>query len=145
MTELISESSMSERLPASIAARLRLPLLVAPMFRVSGPDLVVAACRAGAIGAFPAVNVRTPDGLESWLDQISRATRSAGAAPYCVNIVMSRPEWRDHVACVANHGVEIVVTSVGSPAPAIPLLHRAGCLVFSDVATLGHAERPPTT
>ena len=141
MTELISESTMSERLPASIAARLRLPLLVAPMFRVSGPDLVVAACRAGAIGAFPAVNARTPDGLESWLDQISRATRSAGAAPYCVNIVMSRPEWRDHVACVANHGVEIVVTSVGSPAPAIPLLHRAGCLVFSDVATLGHARK----
>src|SRR5580693_10206201 len=141
MTELISESTMSERLPASIAARLRVPLLVAPMFRVSGPDLVVAACRAGAIGAFPAVNARTPDGLESWLDQISRATRSVGAAPYCVNIVMSRPEWRDHVACVANHGVEIVVTSVGSPAPAIPRLHRVGCLVFSDVATLGHARK----
>jgi nitronate monooxygenase len=141
MTELISESTMSERLPASIAARLRVPLLVAPMFRVSGPDLVVAACRAGAIGAFPAVNARTPDGLESWLDQISRATRSVGAAPYCVNIVMSRPEWRDHVACVANHGAEIVVTSVGSPAPAIPRLHRVGCLVFSDVATLGHARK----
>jgi nitronate monooxygenase len=141
MTELISESTMSEQLPASIAARLRVPLVVAPMFRTSGPDLVVAACRAGAIGAFPAVNARTPEGLDSWLDQISRGTRSAGAAPYCVNIVMSRPEWRDHVACAASHGVEIVVTSVGSPAPAIPLLHRAGCLVFSDVATLGHARK----
>jgi nitronate monooxygenase len=145
VTDLISANSLSERLPPSLAARLRVPLLVAPMFRISGPDLVVAACKAGAIGAFPAVNARTTDMLDSWLDQISRAVTSVGTVtdvtPHCVNIVMSRPDWRDHVACLVNNGVEIAVTSVGAPGPAVPLLHRAGCLVFADVATLGHARK----
>ena len=141
MTDLISENTISERLPASLAARLRVPLLVAPMLRISGPDLVVAACTAGAIGAFPAVNARTTDGLDSWLDRISRAVSGADAAPHCVNIVMRRPDWRDHVACLVNNGVEIAVTSVGGPGPAVPLLHRAGCLVFADVATLSHARK----
>ncbi len=140
MTDSISTNATSERLPASLAARLRVPLLVAPMLRISGPELVVAACRAGAIGAFPAVNARTPDVLDSWLDQIARAV-TATDAPHCVNIVMRRPDWRDHVACLVNHGVEIAVTSVGNPGPAVPPLHRAGCLVFADVATLAHARK----
>jgi nitronate monooxygenase len=139
VTDLISANSISERLPPALAARLRIPLLVAPMFRISGPALVAATCRAGAIGAFPAVNARTTDLLDSWLDQISRA--SPGAAPHCVNIVMRRPDWRDHVACLVNNQVEIAVTSVGAPGPAVPLLHRAGCLVFADVATLAHARK----
>jgi nitronate monooxygenase len=141
VTDLISTNPISERLPASLAARLRVPLLVAPMLRVSGPRLVAAACRAGAIGAFPAINARTADGLDSWLDQISRAVAGTDAAPHCVNLVMRRPDWRDHVACLANNGVEIAVTSVGSPGPAVPALHRAGCLVFADVATLAHARK----
>jgi nitronate monooxygenase len=141
VTDLIRANSISERLPASVAARLRVPLLVAPMLRISGPDLVVAACTAGAIGAFPAVNARTTDVLDCWLDQISRAVSATDAAPHCVNIVMRRPDWRDHVACLVNNGVEIAVTSVGGPGPAVPLLHRAGCLVFADVATLGHARK----
>jgi nitronate monooxygenase len=141
VTDPISANAISERLPASLAARLRVPLLVAPMLRISGPGLVVAACRAGAIGAFPAVNARTPDVLDSWLDQIARAVAGTDAAPHCVNIVMRRPDWRDHVACLVNHGVEIAVTSVGNPGPAVPALHRAGCLVFADVATLAHARK----
>jgi nitronate monooxygenase len=140
-TSLNGGNPASERLPASVAARLRVPLLVAPMFRISGPELVIAVCQAGAIGAFPAVNARTPGVLDSWLDQISQAVAATDAAPHCVNIVMSHPDWRDHVACVVNHGVEIAVTSVGSPAPAVPALHRTGCLVFADVATLGHARK----
>jgi nitronate monooxygenase len=140
VTDPISTNAISERLPASLAARLRVPLLVAPMLRISGPELVVAVCRAGAIGAFPAVNARTTDVLDSWLDQIAGAV-AATDAPHCVNIVMRRPDWRDHVACLVNHGVEIAVTSVGNPGPAVPPLHRAGCLVFADVATLAHARK----
>lgn len=140
MTDPISTNAISERLPASLAARLRVPLLVAPMLRISGPELVVAACRAGAIGAFPAVNARTTDVLDSWLDQVAGSV-TATDAPHCVNIVMRRPDWRDHVACLVNHGVEIAVTSVGNPGPAVPPLHRAGCLVFADVATLAHARK----
>ena len=141
MTDLITANAISERLPASLAARLRVPLLVAPMLRISGPDLVAAACTACAIGAFPAVNARTTDVLDSWLDRIARAVSGTDAAPHCVNIVMRRPDWRDHVACLANNGVEIAVTSVGGPGPAVSPLHRAGCLVFADVATLGHARK----
>lgn len=141
MTDLITAHAISQRLPASLAVRLRVPLLVAPMFRISGPDLVVATCKAGAIGAFPAVNARTTDVLDSWLDQISRAVAGPDAAPHCVNVVMRRPDWRDHVACLVNNRVEIAVTSVGAPDPAVPLLHRAGCVVFADVATLGHARK----
>jgi nitronate monooxygenase len=140
VTDPISTNAISERLPASLAARLRVPLLVAPMLRISGPELVVAACRAGAIGAFPAVNARTTDVLDSWLDQVAGSV-TATDAPHCVNIVMRRPDWRDHVACLVNHGVEIAVTSVGNPGPAVPPLHRAGCLVFADVATLAHARK----
>lgn len=133
-----------DRLPPSIAARLTVPLLVAPMLRVSGPELVAAACRAGAIGAFPAPNARTPSGLDAWLGRLDEElARSGGtAAPYCVNLVMQdHARWRDHLACLADHHVELVVTSVGSPLPALPALHDAGTLVFSDVATLAHARK----
>jgi len=133
--------SIASRLPAALAARLRIPLLVAPMLRVSGPELVSATCRAGAIGAFPAVNARTPEGLDAWLEQIETSTRGPGAAPYCVNLVMRDERWRDHLACLLNHRVELVVTSVGSPAPVLERLHAHGTLVLSDVATLAHARK----
>lgn len=120
---------------------MRVPLIAAPMFRVSGPELVAAVCRAGAIGAFPAINARSTAGLDEWLGQIENALDGTDAAPHCVNIVMSRSEWPEQVACVVSHGVEVVVTSVGSPGPAIPALHRGGCLVLSDVATVEHARK----
>lgn len=138
---MLTTISTSDRLPAGIRERLRLPLIAAPMFRVSGPELVIAACRAGVIGAFPAVNARTVSGLDEWLGRIADGVDQASAAPHCVNIVMSRPEWPEQVACSMSHGVEIVVTSVGSPGPAIPMLHRAGCMVLSDVATVDHARK----
>jgi len=126
------------RLPVSLSARLRVPLLVAPMLRVSGPALVSAVCRAGAIGAFPAVNARTPHELDAWLSQIEG---TAGSAPYCVNLVMQDDRWRSHLPVLLAHQVELVVTSVGSPAPVLDRLHAHGTLVLSDVATLAHARK----
>jgi nitronate monooxygenase len=128
------------RVPDAIARRLALPLIAAPMLRVSGPDLVVAACNAGVIGAFPTKNARTADELDAWLTGI-RSRLAPGAAPVCPNLIMRDARLAEDLAIVARHGVEVVITSVGSPAPAIAALHDAGCLVLADVATLRHAER----
>jgi len=113
------------------------------MLHVSGPDLVVAACRAGVIGAFPTKNARSVEQLDAWLTGIRGrlADMDGRAAPFCPNLIMRDGRLADDLACVARHGAEIVITSVGSPALAVPALHDAGCLVLADVATLRHAER----
>ena len=136
-------TSASSAVPASIAARLRLPLIAAPMLHVSGPDLVTAACRAGVIGAFPTKNARTVEQLDAWLSDIRArlADTDGAAAPFCPNLIMRDGRLKEDLACVARHGAELAITSVGSPAAAVPALHDAGCLVLADVATLRHAEQ----
>ena len=129
--------------------RLRLPLIAAPMFLVSGVELVVAACRNGVIGAFPTVNCRTPDQLDVWLgeigDRLRRHSDASGkpAAPLCPNLIVHRSNARlgEDLAVLLRHNPEIVITSVGSPAPVLEPLHEAGALVFADVASIRHAER----
>jgi nitronate monooxygenase len=133
---------IGHRLAEAIRARLTLPLIAAPMLRVSGPDLVVAACRAGVVGAFPTKNARTAGELDAWFTDIRArlADTDDRAAPFCPNLIMRDARLADDLACVARHGAEMVITSVGSPAPALNALHDAGCLVLADVATLRHAQ-----
>jgi nitronate monooxygenase len=129
--------------------RLTLPLVAAPMFLVSGIDLVVAACRNGVIGAFPTVNCRSPDELDAWLsgieDRLERHAEAQGrpAAPVCPNLIVHRSNARlyDDLNVVLRHGCDIAITSVGSPEPVVKPLHDAGALVFADVASIRHAER----
>ncbi|WP_298365404.1 nitronate monooxygenase [uncultured Bradyrhizobium sp.] len=130
-------------LPAAIADRLRLPLIAAPMLRVSGVDLVTAVCRSGAIGAFPTANARSVEELDAWLTQIERNVAELGrpAAPHCPNLIIRQPRFKDDLACLVRHKVEMVITSVGSPAAAVAPLHDVGCLVFADIASLRHAEK----
>ena len=130
----------ARRVPEAIAKRLRLPLIVAPMLRVSGPDLVVASCKAGVIGAFPTRNARTSEELDAWLTDME-ARNGAGAAPWCPNLIMRDPRLHEDLATVARHRCEVVITSVGSPVPAVKALHDMGCLVLADIATVHHAER----
>lgn len=127
-------------LPDHIKRRLALPLIAAPMFTVSGPDLVIAACRNGVIGGFPTANCRSIDELDIWLKRI-RTEISSEDAPFCANLIMRREETEDEIELLLRHGVELVLTSVGSPRPAVERLHAAGALVFADVATLRHARR----
>jgi nitronate monooxygenase len=136
-------SAPPSALSAHIAQRLTAPLIAAPMLHVSGPDLVVAACRAGVIGAFPTKNARTADELDAWLTQIRArlADLDAHAAPICPNLIMRDPRMAADLDRLRRHKVELVITSVGSPAPAIAPLHDIGALVLADVATLRHAER----
>src|SRR5260370_1930895 len=129
--------------------RLRLPLIAAPMFLVSGIDLVVAACRNGVIGAFPTVNCRSPEQLDAWLgdigSQLRRHSEESGklSAPICPNLIVHRSNARleQDPQVLLRHRPEIVITSVGSPAPLLAPLHDAGALVFADVASIRHAER----
>ena len=127
-------------LPPAIADRLSLPLIAAPMFRVSGVELVSAACRAGVVGAFPTANCRTVDELDRWLGEIE-ARRRPGDAPHCPNLIIRNERLADDLTCLEGHDVELVITSVGSPEPVVDRLHDRGCLVLADVATLHHARK----
>jgi nitronate monooxygenase len=139
---------LSRRIPEKIARRLRLPLIAAPMLSVSGPDLVIAACKAGAIGAFPLANARSIEGVDAWLEKngtaLARATEQSPEnppAPFCPNLIIKRAEMRAELDALVRHRVEMVITSVGSPTEAIGPLHDVGCVVFADVATIHHAEK----
>ena len=119
------------------------------MFLVSGVELVVAACRNGVIGSFPTVNCRETEQLDAWLGDIARRlqahTDASGraAAPICPNLIVHRSNTRlaQDLVVLLRHKPELVITSVGSPAPVLAPLHDAGALVFADVASIRHAER----
>src|ERR1700674_3654279 len=134
---------------ARFQGRLSLPLIAAPMFLVSGVELVVAACRNGVIGAFPTVNCRSPEQLDGWLVEIEgrlrrhREETATPSAPICPNLIVhpSNARFEQDLQVLLRHRPEIVITSVGSPAPVLAPLHDAGALVFADVASIRHAER----
>lgn len=125
---------------APLLGRLALPLISAPMFRVSGPDLVVAACRAGVIGAFPTANCRGIDELDDWLARIGAAL-GPGDAPFCPNLIMRRTDLAAEIDCLRRHRIELVITSVGAPDAAIGPMHDIGARVLADVASVRHAEK----
>jgi len=134
---------------ARFRGRLSLPLIAAPMFLVSGVDLVAAACRHGVIGAFPTVNCRSSVELDAWLNEIEDRLRASSdalgkpAAPVCPNLIVHRSNARlsEDLQVLLRHQPEIVITSVGSPQPVLTPLHDAGALVFADVASIHHAGR----
>jgi nitronate monooxygenase len=129
--------------------RLALPLIAAPMFLVSGVELMVAACRSGVIGSFPTANCRSAEQLDAWLGEIESRLRQhtdqtgRKAAPLCPNLIVHRSNVRleQDLAVLLRHKPEVVITSVGSPAPVLKPLRDAGALVLADVASIRHAER----
>lgn len=120
--------------------RLRLPVVVAPMFLVSGPALVIAAARAGLIGSFPAPNARTADDLDRWMAEIRAAV---GDTPWAANLVThsSNPRLGEDLAIVARHKPPLVITALGSPRPAIEVVHGYGGLVMADVTSVALARK----
>lgn len=131
---------LPSRLPAHIAGRLRLPLVAAPMLRVSGVELVTACCNAGIVGSFPTVNARSVEQLDDWITAIESG-RADGAAPWAANLIMRNPRLMEDVEVLVRHRVELVITAVGSPAPVLPALKEIGATVFADISTLHHARR----
>ncbi|MAZ01522.1 MAG: 2-nitropropane dioxygenase [Sneathiella sp.] len=128
---------------------LRLPLIAAPMFLVSGVELVVATCAAGVIGSFPTANCRSTEELDHWIKEIENRLATAAAegtsplAPYCPNLIVHKSNSRvmADLDVLLRHRPKIVITSVGPPTPVLEPLHDIGTLVFSDVATVHHAEK----
>ena len=133
----------------SLRTRLRLPLIAAPMFLVSGVDLVSAACNAGIVGSFPTANCRSAEQLDNWMTEIGQRIDSAQqasgrvAAPVCPNLIVHRSNTRlaDDLAVLLRHKPELVITSVGTPTPVIGPLHDIGARVLVDVASVMHAEK----
>lgn len=131
-------------LPAAFAGRLRVPVIAAPMFLISGPDLVVSCCRNGVIGSFPALNQRTTAGFADWLDEIARRLDGIDdAAPFGVNLVVHRsnPRLEADLAVVIERKVPLVITSLGLNRDLIKAVHGYGGLVFHDVINLAFAAK----
>jgi nitronate monooxygenase len=137
-------------LPAALRQSLRIPLIGAPMFIVSGPELVLAQCKSGIIGAFPALNARPASMLDEWLSQITTELADARdrhptvpVAPFAVNQIVHQSNDRldqDMALCV-KYKVPIVITSLRPPAEVVAAVHGYGGLVLHDVINLRHAEK----
>lgn len=120
--------------------RLRLPVFQAPMFLQSGPEMVIAACRAGIVGSFPSFNARTTEQLEQWLEQISDALGPQDA-PWAINLVMHRsnPRRLEDLALAERFRARVVITALGSPREAVERVHAWGGILLADVIDMGMA------
>lgn len=131
-------------IPATLRRNLALPVIGAPMFIVSTPELVIAQCRSGVIGAFPALNARPQALLDEWLGQIKAALAAdPQAAPFAVNQIIHQSNTRlehDMALCV-KHEVPLIITSLRAPGDVVPAVHAYGGLVFHDVISVRHAEK----
>lgn len=131
-------------IPASLKRNLRLPVICAPMFIVSNPDLLIAQCKSGVIGSFPALNARPADLLDDWLLRIKRELAAdPGAAPFAVNQIIHASNSRlehDMALCV-KHEVPLIITSLSAPTEIVPAVHAYGGQVFHDVISVRHAEK----
>jgi nitronate monooxygenase len=137
-------------LPPVLQGRLRIPVVGAPLFIVSAPPLVIAQCKAGIVGAFPALNARPKEQLDGWLTEI-RSELAAWdaehperpAAPFAVNQIVHRSNDRlahDLELCV-KHRVPIVITSLGAREDVNQAVHSYGGVVFHDVINIVHARK----
>ena len=137
-------------IPGILKDSLRIPVIGAPMFIVSGPELVLAQCKAGIVGSFPALNARPPEMLDEWLTRIQSelseykaANPGVPVAPFAVNQICHASNdrlMRDMEACV-RHKVPIIITSLRPPSEVVDAVHSYGGLVFHDIINLRHARK----
>lgn len=140
-------------IPTVLEGGLRLPVIAAPMFLVSGVDLVVAQCCAGIVGSFPALNARPQEEFDLWLGLIEERIRafeaSTGkkAAPYAVNLIVhsSNARLEQDLATCVKYKVPIVITSLSPPGQVVEAVHGYGGIVLHDVISLKHARKAAAT
>jgi nitronate monooxygenase len=132
-------------LPATWAERLRLPVICAPMYRVTTPALAIAARRAGIVAAVPRGNVASFDAFEHWLAQINPpdADRTQPAPPLAVNLStrLAPDDMAQHLAACQRHGVECIISAKGDPTALIARAHDHGLAVFCDAVNLRFADK----
>jgi nitronate monooxygenase len=137
-------------LPQRLRDNLTLPIIGSPLFIISNPDLVIAQCKAGIVGSFPALNARPAEVLETWLHRITSELSVYKAehpdkkvAPFAVNQIVHHSNDRlqhDLDLCV-EYRVPIVITSLRAPNEVVPAVHSYGGLVFHDVVNVRHAKK----
>ncbi len=128
---------------------LSLPVVAAPMFLISGPQLVIECCKNGIVGTFPALNQRTSEGFEEWLIEIKteldKFEQETGkkAAPFGVNLIVhpTNPRLEADVKLCMKHKVPLVITSLGAVSMVVDAIHSYGGLVFHDIIKKRHAKK----
>ena len=141
---------LSMALVPSLEGKLRLPVVGAPLFIVSGPELVIAQCKAGIVGSFPALNARPQSMLGEWLTRIKeelaeydRENPESPSAPYAVNQIChaSNDRLMDDMQTCVDHEVPIIITSLRPPLEIVEAAHSYGGVVFHDVINVKHAKK----
>lgn len=133
----------------SFIKELSLPAIAAPLFLISGPQLVIECCKNGIIGTFPALNQRTSEGFEEWLIQIKTELANfeektgKKAAPFGVNLIVhpTNPRLEADLKLCIKHKVAIIITSLGAVSQVVDAVHSYGGLVFHDIIKKRHAEK----
>lgn len=123
---------------------LRLPVVAAPMFLVSGEKLVIEACKSGIVGTFPALNQRSTEGFRSWVRNIKEElSKFPSAAPFGVNLIVHKtnPRLEADLAVCVEEKVPLIITSLGAVPELVEKVHAYGGIVFHDVTTLRHARK----
>lgn len=134
---------------ATFIKELSLPAVAAPMFLISGPQLVIACCKNGIVGTFPALNQRTTEGFEEWVIEIKSALKKfeeetgKKAAPYGVNLIVhpTNPRLEADIKICIKHKVPLIITSLGAVTQVVDAIHSYGGLVFHDIIKKRHAEK----
>ncbi|MFX0556261.1 NAD(P)H-dependent flavin oxidoreductase [Maribacter sp. CXY002] len=134
---------------APFIKELTLPAISAPMFLISGPELVISCCKNGIVGTFPALNQRTSEGFEEWLIEIKTALKEfeeetgKKAAPFGVNLIVhqTNPRLEADLKLCIKHKVPLIITSLGAVSQVVDAIHSYGGLVFHDVIKKRHAQK----
>ncbi len=133
----------------SIFNSLQLPVVAAPMFLISGPQMVIECCKNGIVGTFPALNQRSSEGFEAWVVEIKTALAAfeeetgKKAAPFGVNLIVhpTNPRVRQDLEICVKHQVPLIITSLGAVPDLVAAVHSYGGLVFHDIIKKRHAEK----
>ena len=137
-------------MPALFKGRLSIPVIGAPLFIISVPDLVIAQCKAGVVGSFPALNARPPALLDEWLARIKeelaaydKAHPERPSAPFAVNQIVHKSNNRldQDLALCEKHKVPMMITSLGAREELNQAAHGWGCIVFHDVINQKFAHK----
>lgn len=145
---------LSTKLPKCLIDNTSLPVIAAPMFLVSGPELILNCCKNGVISAFPAPNARTIDTLEDWMNRLTtelteykQKNPEKKVAPWAVNMIAHRSYNRleEELALIKKYKPSVVITALGSPKRVIETVHAYGGLVFADVNSLKYAKKAAET
>ncbi len=133
--------------------QVKIPVIMAPMFLISNPKMVVKACESGIVGTFPALNARTNEKLDVWmteineeLDQFKKENPDKKVSPWGINFISHQSKsmnkrYEADLQLIEKHQPPIVITSLGDPSPVVQIVHQYGGIVFSDVINVKFAKK----